>query len=433
MIKEVIYEYWRNGPPENKPRQKDIYLTDLVTDIVGIRRCGKTFLMHHKIKELLNSGINKENIIYINFENRKLFPSKPEYFNEIIEFIYAENLFSKGTVYLFLDEVQRIIGWEKFIRSIYDEFKSKLKIVVSGSNSNLLSKDYGSLLTGRHLTRTLFPLSFSEFLEFKGFILPKEILEENISLIKAYLEEYLAYGGFPEVVANNNKEEMLSQLFNDILSRDILTRNVKKEVILEELAYFLASNITSLHSFSKMENYFISRGIKVSSQTLESYFWLIKNSFLFFDTMILSYKIKDMFKNPRKIYCIDNGIANCVGLKFSSNLGKMYENSVFINLMQKNIDRPNYKIHYWKSVLHEEVDFVVKEGEKITKLIQVCYDTADPITKKREMRSLVKAAKELRCCDLFVITKEYNNVENFDYLGEKYKIVFIPLWKWILL
>ena len=372
MIKEIIYEFWEKELPEIIPREDKIDSSDLINDIVGIRRCGKTFLMFSKIKELLKK-VDKKSIIYINFENRKLFPLKKEYFNEIIEFIHFENLLDKGKIYLFLDEVQKIDGWEKYIRSIYDEFKGKIKIFVSGSNASLLSKDYGTLLTGRHLSKTLMPLSFKEFLRFKKYEIKKVLTEKDRANIKKFLEEYLDFGGFPEVVLSENKEQMLSQLFNDILTKDILSRNIRKESTIEEFSYYLAGNVSSLLSFNKMANYFKSRGIKISVPTIENYFKLIKNSFLFFDNLIFSYKIKDQFQNPRKIYCIDNGIFNFIGLKFSRDYGKMYENAVFLKLKKKSFDNYLINIFYWKNIQHEEVDFVIKEGIKVIQLIQACY------------------------------------------------------------
>src|SRR3989338_5814008 len=374
MIKETIYEYWDKELPEVFPREVETDSSDLINDVVGIRRCGKTFMMFSKIRELLKK-VNKKSTIYINFENRKLFPLNTNYFNEIIEFIHSEKLLENGKVYLFLDEVQKIDGWEKFVRSIYDEFKGKIKIFVSGSNASLLSKDYGTLLTGRHLSKTLMPLSFKEFLRFKKYEIKKVLTEKDRANIKKFLEEYLDFGGFPEVVLSENKEQMLSQLFNDILTKDILSRNIRKESTIEEFSYYLAGNVSSLLSFNKMANYFKSRGIKISVPTIESYFGLIKNSFLFFDNLIFSYKIKDQFQNPKKIYCIDNGIFNFIGLKFSKDYGKMYENSVFLKLKKESFDNRLINIFYWKNILHEEVDFVVNEGLKAKQLIQVCYNT----------------------------------------------------------
>jgi len=431
MIKEIIYEYWEKELPEVIERNLKIDSSDLISDIVGIRRCGKTFLMFDEIKKILKKT-DKKSTIYINFENRKLFPLKKEYFNEIIEFIYSEELLEKGKVYLFLDEIQRISGWEKFIRSIYDEFKGKIKIFVSGSSANLLSKEYGSLLTGRHITTTLMPLSFKEFLNFKNYELPKVVTEKEKTKIKKFFNEYIKFGGFPEVVLSKNKEQILNQLFSDIISRDILGRAVRKENILEEFAHYLAGNVTSLLSFNKMANYFKSRGVKVSVQTLENYFWLIKNSFLFFDNLIFSYKIKNQLQNPKKIYCIDNGIINLIGFKFSRDYGKLYENTVFLELKRKHINNASASIFYWQNPRHEEVDFVLKEGLKIKQLIQVCCDISDLETKEREIRALLKASKELKCKNLLMITGDYEAEEKAEWFGLKGKIVFMPLWRALL-
>src|SRR3989338_6777031 len=369
MIKETIYEYWDKELPEVFPREVETDSSDLINDVVGIRRCGKTFMMFSKIRELLKK-VNKKSTIYINFENRKLFPLNTNYFNEIIEFIHFENLLDEGKVYLFLDEVQKIDGWEKYIRSIYDEFKGKIKIFVSGSNASLLSRDYGTLLTGRHLSKTLMPLSFKEFLRFKKYEVGKVLTEKHRANIKKFLEEYLNFGGFPEVVLSENKEQMLSQLFNDILTKDILSRNIRKESTIEEFSYYLAGNVSSLLSFNKMANYFKSRGIKISVPTIENYFKLKKKSF-------------------------DNYLIN---------------------------------IFYWKNIQHEEVDFVIKEGIKVIQLIQACYSIENVEIKKREIKALIKASNELKCNDLFIITKSYENEEKID----NKKIKFIPLWKWLL-
>ena len=253
-------------------------------------------------------------------------PLKDRYFNDIIEFIYAEDLFERyETMYLFLDEVQRMEGWERYVRSIYDEFKDKIKIFVSGSSANLLSTEYSKLLTGRHLTTRVMPLSFKEFLVFKGIkVTSKTPTEREESTIKKQLIEYLKTGGFPDVVLGKEKEDILSQLFTDIVSRDVLSRiDIRKEDVVEEFSYFLASNVSKLLSFNKMKNYFTSRGIKISVPTLTNYFWHLKNAFLFFDSLIFSYTIKDQMQYPRKIYCIDNGVANIVGFKISENIGNI--------------------------------------------------------------------------------------------------------------
>ena len=417
-IPKIIQDYWESDLPVVKERKLNPYLKEqLISDIVGPRRAGKTYFMFSIIKNL-----TKKSTIYINFENRRLLPLKEEYFNDIIEFIHAEQLLKKNKkIYLFLDEVQRISGWERFVRSIYDEFKGKIKIFVSGSSANLLSQDYAQLLTGRHLSTVVLPLSFWEFLTFKGLKVEDKIMtEKQESLIKKYLKEYLAYGGFPEVVLGSQKENMLSQLFSDIVSRDILSRTeIRNENVMEELSNYCAANVSNLLSFGKMTRYFKSRGIKISTPTLIEYFRHMKNAFLFFDNLIFSYKIKDQLQYPRKIYCVDSGFANLSG---AENMVRICENTVAVELLRRRANT-----YYWKSRSHEEVDFIIREKRRIA-AIQVCFNPEAEDTKKREVKSLVKCMEEFKLKNAMVITFDYENVEMHD----NKKIKYVPLWKYLL-
>ncbi|MCK5558972.1 MAG: ATP-binding protein [Thermoplasmata archaeon] len=418
IIDRIIKEYWRSKLPKVKKRNLNPYLDEkLITDIVGPRRAGKTYFMFFIIKDL-----PIKSTIYLNFENRRLLPLKGDYFNDVIEFIYAEELLNKfNKIHLFLDEIQKINGWESYIRSIYDEFKGKIKIFISGSSSNLLSQDYAKLLTGRHLTTTVLPLSFQEFLAFKGFeINNTHLTEQEEALVKKYLKKYLIYGGFPEVALGKQKDIMLSQLFTDIVSRDILSRaDVRNETALEEFSNYIAANVSNLLSFGKMTRYFKSRGIKISTPTLISYFQYMRNAFLFFDNTIFSYKIKDQLQYPRKIYSIDNGIANLAG---TENLGSLCENTVAVELLRRQLNT-----YYWKSRSGEEVDFIVKKGNKIN-TIQVCYNPEKMDTKERETKALIKCMNEFKLKDGTVITYDYEDEEK---IANK-KIKYIPLWKFLL-
>ena len=426
VLGKIIQEYWSKELPETKNRDLEISLEkNFITDIVGPRRSGKTYLMYLTIKKILKKT-DKRSTIYINFENRKLLPLREKYFNDIIEFIYAEKLIDKyKTVYLFLDEVQRIDKWEQYVRSIYDEFKDKIKIFVSGSSANLLSKEYSKLLTGRHLTTHVTPLSFKEFLDFNNIKIPsKNITEQKESTVKKKLKEYIKNGGFPDVVLGKEKDEIISQLFTDIVTRDVLSRiDVRKEDIVEEFSYYLASNVSNLLSFNKMKKYFTSIGMKISVPTLTNYFWHLKNAFLFNDSLIYSYTIKDQMQYPRKIYCIDNGIVNVVGFKLSENIGNIYENTVANELIRRN-----KKIYYWKNRQQEEVDFVVVHGTQVKQLIQVCYNIENIDTKNREIKSLIKATNSFKLNEGLIITDDYDSNEIID----NKKIVFKPLWKWLI-
>jgi len=426
ILGRIIQEYWSKELPEMKNRDIELSLEkNFINDIVGPRRSGKTYLMFLTIKKILEKT-DKKATIYINFENRKLLPLRESYFNDIIEFIYAEGLIDEyKTVYLFLDEVQRIDKWEQFVRSIYDEFKDKIKIFVSGSSANLLSKEYARLLTGRHLTTHVTPLSFKEFLGFNNIAIPsKNMTEKEESIIKKKLTEYIKNGGFPDVVLGKEKDEIISQLFTDIVTRDVLSRiDVRKEDIVEEFSYYLASNVSNLLSFNKMKNYFTSRGMKVSVPTLTNYFWHLKNAFLFNDSLIYSYTIKDQMQYPRKIYCIDNGIVNVVGFRSSENMGNIYENTVANELIRRNKN-----IYYWKNRQQEEVDFVIVHGARVEHLIQVCYTIENSDTKNREIKSLIKAMNSFKINEGLILTEEYDATKVID---EK-KIIFKSLWKWLI-
>lgn len=431
-LRMAIEEYWRKELPEANARVTKLKLgSDLINDVIGPRRAGKTYLMFLAIKQLLECGVDKKATIYINFENRKLLPLTPEYFNYLIELIYARRLLDAyEMIFVFLDEVQRVEGWEKYVRSIYDEFKGKIKIFVSGSTSKLTCSELSYLLTGRHLTSYVFPLSFCEFLLFKGFGYEKEYLtEEDISIIKEMLREYITFGGFPEVVlTESNKEELVQTLFGDIISRDILTKLRKNREIVEEIAYFLSSNIGKLVSFSKLSRMLNIRGIKISVPTLEKYFSIMKEAFLFFDLQIFSYRVKDQLQYPRKIYAIDSGFANFSGFKFSEDAGRLMENLVAVELLRQKTLNPIIEVYYWKDSQQREVDFVLKCGLKIEQLIQVTYASGEEEIKIREKKALIKATEELKCNDMLVITWDYEAEEEFN--GKRIK--FTPLWKWLL-
>ncbi len=422
-----IEEYWQRDLPRAMPREiEPILKSDLINDIIGPRRAGKTYLMFLTIKKLLDSGVDKKATIYLNFEDRRLLPSTPEYLNDLVEFIHAKRLPDHERIFVFLDEIQRIEGWESYIRSIYDEFKGKIKIFVSGSTSKLTESELSHLLTGRHLTTRVFPLSFGEFLHFKDVGYGGEYLtEKDTATIKEMLREYISFGGFPEVVLSESNKEYLAQtLFTDIISRDVVSSIKKKREVIEDLSYFLASNIGKPISFSKMCGMMNSRGVKISVPTLERYFFIMKDAFLFFDIRIFSYKVKDQLQYPRKIYAMDQGFANLSGFRFSEDIGRSMENLVAVELLRIKSSSPMLEIYYWKDYQHREVDFVLKSGLRIEQLIQVTYAGSQEDIAAREIKALIKAGEELRCDDLLVIT--------WDYESDDGTIRFLPLWKWLL-
>ena len=274
-IKKYIYTFWENKFEDVRDRHinLDFLKTDLINDLVGVRRCGKTYLMYFIAKG--------ENYIYLNCEDRLVYPLKLEDLNYIIDFIYEENLL-KQKVFLMLDEVQTVEKWEVFAKSIHDEFKGKVKLIVSGSVKSLLSKDYGKLLSGRHKTIELLPLSFKEFLKFKGFSNFERISEEKEAKIKKFAEEYLKHGSFPKYTLTDDFS-YLEEGFNDIIERDIKSRvEVRKKDVIDELAILFIERIGNLISFTKMRNLLRNKGYNVSTDLVIRYSSIFESVFLFF-------------------------------------------------------------------------------------------------------------------------------------------------------
>jgi hypothetical protein len=303
------------------------------------------------------------------------------------------------------------------------------KIIITGSSSKLLSSEFATVLTGRSLKLEVYPGSFREFLSFKGMQLKTgyNILTKSDD-IQRMLPEYLKYGGLPKVILEDNetiKKEFLTEIFEGIIYRDVISRyNIKDTHLVRIVAELGINYFSSLMSANKLRNTIINIiKRKISPNLIVDLLNHLENAYLLFFVPIYSYKIKDQKQYPKKIYCIDTGLINTVSFRFTEDTGKLYENVVAVELKRRKKE-----IYYWKDANHWEVDFVLKDGLKVTQLIQVCYDTRNPETKNRELKSLVNAGEEFKCDNLLVITKDYESEEEFK--GEKIK--FIPLWKWLM-
>lgn len=425
LIRKYIYTFWENDFEDIKERAigMDFLENDLINDIVGIRRCGKTSLMYWIAKNKRDKS--KKNIIYLNCEDRRVFPLKLEDLNYLIEFIYEEDLL-KSKVFLMLDEIQTVKGWEVFAKSIYDEFKGKIKLIVSGSVKSLLSTDYGKLISGRHKTIELFPLNFREFLNFRGFTQFDNITEEKEAKIKRLCEEYVKHSAFPKYVLTKDIS-YVEQVFSDIIERDIKSRpEIRKKEIVDETINLLTERVGSLISYTKIKNMLKNKGYVASTDIVIRYSDLFENVFMFFFLPIYSSKYSQVIKNPRKVYIADNGFFNLFYLRFEEAKGKLIENSVAMELLKSGLASGKNLFYYSKKDF--EVDFIIKEGLRIKQLIQVCYSLEDERTRKRETKALFRASDELKCNDLLIITWD----EEDEQIVNNRKIRFIPLWKWLI-
>ena len=394
-----------------------------VITITGPRRAGKSYIMRQMGRLLSEKGEKKENILFVNFEDPRFLSLDTKLLIQIYD-VYREFLSPSDTPYIFLDEVQEVKEWEKWVRMMHE--LKKAKIIVSGSNAHLLSRELGTLLTGRHLDLNVFPLSFTEYLMFNKLEVKTsfDVSRKRIE-IKGLLRGYMENGSFPEVTLSAKKTEILLNYFDDLLTKDLLKRyRIRKTRAMKALIKYYLSNAGNLTTFSSTEKY-----LDISADTIEKFSGYLEDVYLIFLLERFSYKVKDQEKSPRKIYAIDTGLCNTLGFRFSENIGRLAENIVYLALKRKQILNPQIELFYWKDAQHREVDFIVKDGLNITDLIQVCWSMHDEKTKKRELRSLQKAMKELKITNALIITEDTESEETLNGFNVK----TVPLWKWLLL
>lgn len=393
-----------------------------IITITGPRRAGKSYLMRQMARRLSDEGVKRENILFVNFEDPRFVSLDTKLLAQVYD-IYKGFLSPTDTPYIFLDEIQEVAGWEKWVLAMHE--LRKAKIIVSGSNAHLLSRELGTLLTGRHLDLTVFPLSFAEYLLFNRLEVKKafDIIGKEAE-IDGLLRKYIEAGSFPEVTLSVKKTEILLNYFDDLLTKDLLKRfRVRKTPAMKALIKYYLSNAANLVTFTSA-----GKTLQVHTHTIERFSGYFEDVYLIFLLKRFSYKVKEQEKSPRKIYCVDTGLCNSLGFRFSENIGRLAENIVFLALKRKQILDPQIELFYWKDAQHREVDFVIKDALKVTSLIQVCWNIQDEKTKTRELRSLHKAMKDLNITDATIITDATEGEEKLN----GYAVKIVPLWKWLL-
>jgi predicted AAA+ superfamily ATPase len=429
-IKTILYSWIDRKFPEIIPRDVNLgsYL-DMkprkVLVITGFRRVGKTYLLLQLLNELMKKK-DKEQAVYINFDDERI-PERTDFLTQLLPTI--RQTFSKEPEYIFLDEIQNMPDWSRWLRRIYDS--EDLRIFVTGSSSKVSSREIPTELRGRCLEIKVFPLSFGEFLGFRDTDIDIKAVKysenERTKLVKM-LDEFLNYGGMPEVVLapKEKKFEILQQYFGTVVRRDIIERyRVKNEVGLKTMLKLLLNS--TQYSISRMYDTLKSLNYSIGKTTLLNYLNYVESSYFIHSLSIFSPKVKDQLQYARKVYFIDNGFINALSTRLSKNMGRLYENIVAIELLRRS-SKKEKELYYWKDRLGKEVDFVVKDGLKIKQLIQVCYDIDNYDTKKREIDALLKSSNELKCKDLLVITRDNEGTEEH----KNRKINLVPLWKWLL-
>ena len=382
---------------------------------VGVRRAGKSYLLYQRIQQLLAQGVSWDEILFVNFEDERLMGMTVEDLNLLLE-VHLE-MYGKKPI-LFLDEIQNIVGWEKFARRMAD---TKHRVYITGSNAKMLSQDIQTTLGGRYITVDVYPYSFKEFLQANNTDFSEHALlstEKRAEVLRKF-NDYFYFGGFPEGANLSAKRDYLTSVYQKIYLNDIAYRHsISNTFALRILFKKMAESIKQPLSFNRIANIVSSAGTKIGTNTIINYLEYAKDAWLISSIQNIASKLIDKETNP-KYYYIDNGILNLFLLDGNTAL---LENIIAISLLRK-YGRNDSIFFYNKG---GEVDFYVHDAQTA---IQACYNLDNSEgTFDREVQALLKLSKVLECKRLLIITRDTERLLEFN---DK-TIEIIPVWKWLL-
>lgn len=375
--------------------------TQQITIISGIRRCGKSTL-------LAQLSAHFPDFHYLTFEDERLINFTVEDFQDLMTIWHKR---SESRV-LFLDEIQNVFKWERFVRRVHDQ---GYKIFITGSNAHLLSSELSTHLTGRYLKIELYPFSLFEIANAKGVDF-QYITTTNKSAILSLFDQYLTNGGFPEWYKTENIES-LQNIYDDILYRDVIARYKIQEIkTLRQVSNYLMTNLAKEFSYQS-----IAKMLQIkSTSTVKNYTGFLESVYLLFELYKYDYSLKKQYVNNKKIFSVDNGLRNQIAFKHSSDQGRLLENLIFIELKRRG-----KSVYYFREKY--ECDFILEQKGKISDVIQVCFQLTIE-NETREMNGLLEAARIFNLKTGLLIT--YDTEKTIDFEGIQIQIV--PAWKWLL-
>jgi predicted AAA+ superfamily ATPase len=426
MVKEalklIITENQERMPFTLFPRHAETLLTTRqIHAVIGLRRAGKTHFLYQMINELLADGVQKEAILLVSFEDERLAGLTAERLGLVLEAYYE--LFPERVreeVHLLLDEVQAVPGWEKFVTRLFEEKRYRLRI--TGSSSKLLSKEIATSLRGRAITTHLYPLSFREFAEHRGVAITGTLAysRERFKAAKL-LDEYLAWGGFFEVVDAKDDAErrrIVSSYLDLVVYKDLVERyGVKNLALMKALIRYFVTNTTRKASLARLHRDF-SATMKAARNTVAQYASFLEDASFLYEVRKFSHSARGQ-NTLSKYYVADSSFKTVAGLNFSADRGLLYENAVLLDLLRRDGEP-----FFFEET--GECDFVVKVGTGVTTAIQVCVDPAP--ARERELRGLLAAMTTFSLNEGTIITQEHDDEETVD--GKRVR--FLPLWRWLL-
>jgi len=383
-LKYVLSSFVERPLPECLPRQLVLPCdSGKVVGLSGCRRCGKTFLFFETMRRLLVQGVDRRNIIYLNFEDDRLQPLQAGELDWVLR--GHRELYPGGAearIYLFLDEVQCVPGWERWVRRLHDT--ENISMFVTGSSSQVLTRDLSTALRGRSIAYEIFPLSFREFLTFKGIVrLPFNVRRESI--VRHAFAEYLQWGGFPDVVlkAPELKPLILEEYASVMLFRDLLERHsIRNELLMRTLLRFCFRNTASLLGMGKLHRDLTSQGLQVGKNTLFEYMEMLTDSGLVFMLPKFAESLRKQIHNPKKLHVIDTGLVSAFKAGSERDIGRKFETAVFLECRRRSKN-------WYYDADGDEIDLVDEAGEQ---LVHSCWALLDAKTAEREQRAMARGS-----------------------------------------
>lgn len=393
---------------------------------IGVRRSGKSTYIFQAIQSLLDRGVPRQNILYLNFFDDRLHHLQRDSLGLVLEAyysIYPEKK-STETVYCFFDEIQAVPGWEPFIDRLLRT--EKCEVYLTGSSATMLSKEIATQMHGRALSWEMFPFSFAEFLDYKGVEHAGALSTRKRLLVQKAFGEYWEAGGFPEVAGldRNLRIGIHQEYFHAILFRDLVERHdISHPRAVSDLAHWAMDNTASLYSINSLTGYLKSLGHKAPKSAVADYMQWAEDAYFLFTVRLFDPSLARSNANPKKVYCIDHALVASVSSGILVNSGHLLENLVFTALR-----RLHPAIYYYRTRKGREVDFVVPRRGRLPVLVQACESLADQQTRRREIAALGEAMDELGVTTGTIVTR--HDDERIDTAGATIDVV--PAWRFLL-
>jgi hypothetical protein len=430
LFKQLIVDFQKRDIP--LPTLRDIPSFNLPDNLhkaftlIGMRRSGKTWTLFQKMHQLIDEGVKRERIIYINFEDDRLLGMSLSDMQSILDAFHElyPSLIKESGIYLFFDEIHSVTGWENFIRRLLDN--EQYKIYITGSSAKMLSKEIASSLRGRTLVREIFPYNFREYLRHIGKEVGATLSTKEKAALNYDLNNYLLIGGFPEIVEADESmhREILQGYIETVIYRDIVERyEVTNVQVLRKLLVHCLQNPASSFSVNKMYNMLKTQGYSISKNSLYDFMKYFEDAYCLFSVPAFNLSGKKSAMIPCKIYPVDVGLIKAYSVERNFQHWSALESAVFSVLRRK--DR---QINYFITAIGQEVDFLTTSDDGVRRLYQVCISIKSDDTRKREFNAIQLAMKEIGLKESTIITLDEEAV--FDVVEGRISV--IPLWKFLL-